>query len=126
MRVNLSQALKDILEDYTDEVVEGIEEVLEDVGEEAAKELRSAGDFKGTKYRRSWTSETEKKRTFTSVQVFNKLHYRLTHLLENGHRIVSKSGQTVGTAAAFPHIAEVNEHAQEEAVRRIEELIRKG
>lgn len=116
--------MKEILENYTDEVMHGVNEILEEVGEEAAEELHTAGNFKGTKYRRDWTSETEKKRTFLSVKVFNKKYYRLTHLLENGHKIVKK-GQKVGEAKDFPHIEAVNDKAQEKAVKRIEDFISK-
>lgn len=124
MKVNITQQMKEILENYTDEVMHGVNEILEEVGEEAAEELHTAGNFRGTKYRSDWTSETEKKRTFLSVKVFNKKYYRLTHLLENGHKIVKK-GQKVGETKAFPHIEEVNDKAQEKAVKRIEDFISK-
>lgn len=122
MKLNITQQLKDILKEYSDEVMHASIEALEKVGEEAAEELHTAGDFEGTKYRKSWTSETETKRTFASVKVYNKKHYRLTHLLENGHRKVGPKG---GFVDPRPHIGPVNEKAQEKAVEEIIKLVEK-
>lgn len=114
MRFNVSQQMKTLLTDYTDEIALAVSEVLEDVGREAAEELHTAGGFQGRKYRRSWDVKTEQQRTFESVIVHNKKHYRLTHLLEFGH---AKAGG--GRTRAFPHIAPVNEAAVEKAEKRI-------
>lgn len=46
---------------------------------------------------------------------YNAKHYRLTHLLEFGH-----AKQNGGRTRAFPHIAEVNDWAQEEVEKRME------
>ena len=116
MNLNLTEQLNEILKDYTDEVREVTFKTLESVGKEAAKELRKVGDFNGTKYKKSWSSTVERKRTHTSVTVYNKKYYRLTHLLENGHRKVGKKG---GFVDAKPHIAPVNEKYQEKAVEEI-------
>lgn len=120
MKFNLSQEMKEILENYTDEVMNAVIDVIEEVGEEAANELHSAGDFKNRtgKYRRGWKSELERQRTFAEARVYNAKHYRLTHLLEFGHAKVNG-----GRTQAFPHIEVVNEHAQEEAVKKIEKAI---
>ena len=118
MAFNLSLAMKDILTDYTDDVVKVVAEVIGEVAEEAAEELHTAGSFNGKKYRRSWTSEVESKRSYDSAIVYNKKHYRLTHLLEYGH--AKANG---GRTRAFEHIAPVNEKAQEKAIKRIKEAI---
>lgn len=122
MRINITEQMKEILKDYSDEVMKASIEALEKVGEEAAEELHSAGDFKGTKYRKDWKSGTESKRTFTSVKVYNKKHYRLTHLLENGHRKVGPKG---GFVDPRPHIAPVNDRAQERAFEEIIKVVEK-
>lgn len=122
MKINITQELKKILTDYTDEVMKASEKALEKVGEEAAEELHSAGTFNGKKYRRSWKSEIEKKRTYSSVKVYNAKYYRLTHLLENGHKKVGSKG---GFVEARVHIAPVNDKAQERAVEEIIKVIEK-
>lgn len=65
---------------------------------------------KWNNYSKGW--EVKKKRegrkghyTYYYV-VWNKTHYRLTHLLENGHLIVNKKG-SVGWSSARPHIKPV-------------------
>lgn len=118
MKFNVSQQMKDIFTDYTDEVKELVTEVLEEVGHEAASELKGAGSFKGKKYRSSWDTKVESSRTFDSVIVHNKKHYRLSHLLEFGH--ATRNG---GRTRAFPHIAPVNEKAVRNAEKKIAKAI---
>ena len=117
MQLNVSQQMKLILGDYTDEVKEVVRETLEEVGKEAASDLRTSGSFKGTgKYKRGWDSTVETHRTFDSVTVHNKKKYRLTHLLEFGHAC---RGGGRSRTRAFPHIAPVNEQATKRAEREI-------
>ena len=118
MAFNLSQAMKGILTDYTDDVVQVVTKVISEVAEESANELHSAGTFQGHKYRAGWTSEVEQRRLFNSAVVYNKKHYRLTHLLEYGHAKVGG-----GRTRAFEHIAPINEEAQEKAVKKLKEAI---
>ncbi len=118
MAFNLSQAMKGILTDYTDEVTRVVTEVISEVAEEAAGELHSAGTFQGKKYRSGWTSEVDQRRLYNSAVVYNKKHYRLTHLLEYGH--ATRNG---GRTREFEHIAPINEEAQEKAVKKLKEAI---
>ena len=118
MSFNLSQAMKGILTDYTDEITKVVTEVITEVSEEAANELHSAGSFQGHKYRAGWTSEVERRRLFNSATVYNKKHYRLTHLLEYGH--ATRNG---GRTRESEHIAPINEEAQEKAVKKLKEAI---
>lgn len=122
MRTNLTQQMKDILDDYSDEVMEVVTETIQEVGKDAADEFSYIGDFQNRtgRYRRSWDVTVEKLRTFTTVIVHAKApSYRLTHLLENGHRKVNGSGMTT----AYPHISIVNDKAQDEAIKRIMQKI---
>lgn len=121
MKNNITQEMKDILTSYTDEIMHAVEEELLEVGKEAKEEFKSIGGFKDRtgKYRKSWDVKQEKNRTFTQTIVHARApHYRLTHLLENGHRTANG-----GMTREFPHIAEVNKNAQEEAVKRIIKVI---
>lgn len=122
MKNDISEQLKEIISDYTDEVREVINDAIIEVGENTAKEFRSAGSFKNRtgKYRRSWRVEKEEGRLQTTVIVHAKSpQARLTHLLEFGH--AKKGG---GRVKEFPHIAEINEKAQEEAVKMIIERVK--
>lgn len=118
MAFNLAQAMKDILTDYSDEVAEITVKVVEEVAEEASDKLHTAGDFKGTKYRASWKSETERKRLYASAVVYNAGHGQITHLLEYGHATANG-----GRTREFVHIAPVNEEAEEKAVEKLKEAI---
>ena len=117
MKLNVSQQMKEILTNYTDEVKDVVRDTLEEVGKEAASELKTAGSFKGTgKYKRGWDSTVETHRTFDSVVVHNKKKYRLTHLLEFGHAC---RGGGRSKTREFPHIGPVNEKATQRAEREI-------
>ena len=119
MHVNVSQQMKQILGTYSDKIMKEVGEILFEVGQEAADELHSAGGFRGRKYRHNWTTDRESQRTFDSVTVYNKKHYRLTHLLEFGHATANG-----GRTRDFPHIAPANEEAIKKAEKRIEAMIR--
>ncbi len=122
MKLNLSQQMKEILEDYTDDVMHEVENILVESGAEAASELQAASPKRktrgGGKYAKSWTSEQTSGRTYTTVNVHNKKYYRLTHLLENGH---AKRGG--GRVEAIPHIGTINDETQEKAIEKIKEAI---
>lgn len=125
MKTNITTQMKNILNDYTDDVVRAVTETLSEVGEEAAKELKSTSPKRkgGGKYAKGWVSQTEAGRTHAEVTVGNKKYYRLTHLLENGHAL-RRGGRTTGRAEARPHIGAVNESAQERAIEKIKEAIK--
>lgn len=105
---NLSAVVSKYLNEYGKEVTEAVNETVQDVAEKAAAELKTAGDFKGRKYRASWSTEVQKKVGYTDATVFNKKHYRLTYLLEFGH-----AKQNGGRTRSFPHIAPVNDKVAE-------------
>jgi len=73
-------------------------------------------------YADSWSSTTDKGRVRQHVTIYNK-HYRLTHLLENGHFIFNKYGGAFGRTKSQSHIAptqeETNEMFEEELINRL-------
>jgi len=121
-KLNLTEQFKDIFDDYTDEIMKVTIDALKEVAEDASDELHGSsgiGGFGGKgKYDKGWTVTEEQHRTFYSATAHNKSRYQLTHLLEFGHA-KSNGGRT----RAFPHIANVNEKAQDEAVKKIEKAI---
>ena len=77
-----------------DEFAEKCKEKIQNNAKEVLKEHRG-------KYVRGWTADVEK--TYSggySVVVWNETDWQLTHLLEDGHRIVNKKG---GEGWAEPH-----------------------
>lgn len=124
MKTNLTEQMKDILDDYTDELMNTVVDVLGEVAEEAAEQLQQTSPKRrkhGGAYARSWSVKEEKNRTFTSEIVYNKKHYQLTHLLEFGHAIAG-GGRRVDPIV---HIEPVNARSEEEAVKRITEAIKR-
>lgn len=110
-----TQAINDILGDYSHDVREVVDKSITTVAREAQKELKSAGTFKGTVYKKSWAVRIEKKRIYTTATIYNRKP-GLTHLLEFGH--IKQNG---GRTREFPHIAPVNEEIQSEVIKKIEE-----
>jgi hypothetical protein len=120
-----NRELLDMLSRYTEDITIGIQKIAGDVGKETkdkVKEGIATQGIKGSKYKKSWTVKVEKGREFVHVTVHaSKPHYRLTHLLENGH--ATRDG---GQTRKFKHIAPASEFAKAEFKARVEKLIENG
>lgn len=79
---------------YASDVVDA---AAEEVSEDIVKELKTISPELSGKYKKSWDY---KKIGYCSYKVYNKKHYRLTHLLEKAHAL--RNG---GRSKAIPHIA---------------------
>lgn len=114
--------IEKILEEYGDEAVEALNESIEKTAKESRKQIREFNQGRTTweEYPEGWAIEVTKGRLETSATVYNKSKPGLTHLLEFGHAL--RNG---GRTAAFPHIAEVNDFAQKEVLKRLEEKLAK-
>lgn len=119
---NLDEAIKAELENWANtELQTAANESFRETAEEAAKMLKQGGPYKERtkKYTKSWKSEQRISRKsavsgLNGYSVYNKDHFRLTHLLEYGHQ--SRNG---GRVRAFSHIAPVNEQAGEMVAQKI-------
>jgi hypothetical protein len=116
---HLQSEMDKILKEYSGEVIGGIKVSAEEAGKEAVKHLRKTSPKRkkgGGAYAKSWKLVKSFNRLgIGSVTVFNEKHWRLTHLLENGH--YSRSGKWV---SAQPHIAP----AEEMAIKSFEEKVK--
>lgn len=117
----LAEAISNTLREYADVTEEAAQKGVEQTAKEAIEELHSAhpaGSGKygpWDKYNAGWVIKKEaRKKTGSSVVIHNATHYRLTHLLENGHALVNG-----GRAKAFPHIAPVAEKAEDNLLKNI-------
>lgn len=86
----------------------------EKAAKRAQQQLRTTPIGHTGKYQRGWKVKKEK----DGAIVYNAAQPSLTHLLENGHDVISH-GVKVGRARAIPHIKPV----EEETKRYFEELI---
>lgn len=123
---SLDTAIKEQLENFNAEVIKAANESFKETAEEAAKMLKQGGPYQERtgKYTKDWDSGARGSRAsavagLQGFSVYNKKHYQLTHLLENGHQ--SRNG---GRVKAFSHIAPVNNQVAEMAVEKIERKVR--
>lgn len=115
---DLTKQITDAMKQYTEAVSEEIEASLEAVGKESASKLKHTSPKRSGKYRRGWTVKVFRENGEISVVVHNR-DYRLTHLLEHGHK--TRNG---GRSKAIPHIAPVEDWAEAEAMKAIEKAVK--
>lgn len=102
-----------ILEEYNDEVAKACYVATDETCDWVVEQLKTAGKFKGNKYRRGWKKYiSQKSYGAVEAKVWNAKHYRLTHLLEFGHELV-KGGRQIGDVGAFEHIKPINDKVPE-------------
>ena len=121
--------IKDILEDYSDDIQEGISKDAQEVAKKGVQELRATSPKrKGGKgeYSKGWKVNTDKSRDSISCIIHNSTNYQLTHLLEKGHRIINRKGEYKGDVKAYVHIAPVEEKCINEYQKAVESTIKNG
>lgn len=115
---DLAAEISKELEGYTSEIIEGTNKAVDKVAKEVNNEIKSHIQFKERTgdYVKSFKLETTVNRKTRKVKTWHVKapHYRLTHLLENGH-VVAGGGRT----KAYPHI----KYGEEIAKKRMEELV---
>lgn len=123
---SLDAAIKEQLESFNAEVTKAANESFEETAAEAVQMLKQGGPYQERtgKYTKDWASDIRGSRTsavsgLQGYSVYNKKHYQLTHLLENGHQ--SRKG---GRVKAFSHIAPVNDQVAQMAAEKIERKVR--
>lgn len=122
---DFEKTVKQLLKNYRGEVIDAVTEVVPQVGREAAKRLRSqsATPRRTGKYAKGWAFKAEKKRLKVIGYVYGKSGtYQIAHLLEYGH--ATRNGGR--GADARPHIKDVEEWANDEAINRIIEKLSGG
>ena len=115
-----AETVNKYLEEYAKDVDETMAKVVTETALDAEQQLHSAGSFNGTKYKRSWDTQINRKRLYIEARVYNKKG-QLTHLLEHGH-VLARGGRIIGDTRPFEHIAPINDEAQKKVE---EELIKK-
>lgn len=119
---DLQRAIADITGGILTEAGVALDASKEQTALWATQELRAASMAHGWRhYYKGWTYTAEGGKVKT-YKVHNKSHYQLTHLLEKGHRIITKDGRDTGKRApAFPHIAPVNDEVPDVITKKFEE-----
>ena len=103
-----AQEIVKILDDYRDTTIDKMKESVDKAAKQAVNELKTSSPKRTGAYAKDWAAKKDRKANKWAYGkvVYNKKHYRLTHLLEKGHRKVNG-----GMVAARPHIAKVEEKA---------------
>lgn len=120
----LSDAVRDALEKYRDDIADGTDEAAQKAANQCLKDIKANaasafGSSSSKPYARQWAKkQTEKDRGKSAYTVYCKKP-GLPHLLEKGHAKVGG-----GRVAGRPHIAPAEEKAVEEFQRQVEEVIR--
>ena len=107
---------QNLLEEFNEEVRQVTEKAMEESAKEAASKLRATSPEKSGAYAKGWSVKKTDKMTRV---VYNKTHYQLTHLLENGHVIRNQFGE-YGRVNGIKHIEPVEEWAAGDVVERID------
>lgn len=105
----LEQAIAAELQAYQQEVVDDLKSSVHDAGKACLNEIKANSPADTGDYRKGWKIKTAyESETDIRLQVYNKDHYQLTHLLEDGHANVD-GGRTPGR----PHIGPAADQAAE-------------
>lgn len=103
----LAEAIAAELQDYQQEVVDDLKDSVHDAANACLKEIKANSPADSGDYRKGWKLKTAyESGNDIRLQVYNKDHYRLTHLLEDGHANVD-GGRTPGK----PHIGPAADNA---------------
>lgn len=121
---DFSMDLRRILNQYQEDVTADAMRAAKEVAEESVQVIKNAATFGGTgAYLSSLDVLQEQGRTpYEFKFIVHSYMPQLTHLLENGHKIVKK-GFTVGQTRKFPHWTEGQKYIAEKLPQRIAELV---
>lgn len=120
---DLADEIEEMLVGYAENITQGITVAGYEAAKECRKALKQTSPKQHGDYSKSWVISKQKGRPGepTKYIVHNREHYRLTHLLENGH---AKRGG--GRTRAIPHIAPAEEAAKEKFIQDVEDVIREA
>lgn len=113
---------------YNQEVQEAVANSVTAIAKEGRAKVKQNSPKRTGAYAKGWAVSNEYKKGKQQVRIYNKTKYQLAHLLENGHVVRNGTGR-IGpgkktSVAGNPHIAPVNDWAQQEVVSAIEEAIK--
>lgn len=123
-RSSVQKQIKEILEEYGQEVQDVVDEAAVETAKETVKDLKQTSPKSkraGKHYASNWAMKEAKiPGGGINTVVYNKAPtYRLTHLLEKGHVVKNQYG-TYDRAPAIRHIGPAEERGVENFLRKVE------
>lgn len=106
--------LSDILNGYVKEVREGLDKSKDKIAKEAVSQLHTSSPKKTGKYAADWSVKNEGSKRI----VYNRKHYQVTHLLENGH--ANRDGSRT---SAQVHIKPVDDYVADKFQNEVKQVI---
>lgn len=128
MANNSILSIKDILNDYSNEIQEAITEEAQKVAKNGMQILKKTSPIskRNTKhkgrYAKGWRVKTTKGKGFVNCVIHNATDYQLTHLLENEH-LTANGGKYVPKKK---HIQPVHDKCVIDFQNGVEEIIKNG
>lgn len=118
----LKTAIGEVLQTFDHSCTTLIDEAAAETAKHGAALLKSYSPGRSGRYARTWTWRKTKRGT---CYIYNSQNYRLTHLLEKGHKTIYKTGKygSKTQTRAIPHISFVEEIVQEEFPNKIARAI---
>lgn len=113
----LAQAVIAELQDYFQEITDSLKEDIRDSANICLREIKLKSPRRFGEYRKSWRKKTAfESASDIRIRIYSEdPHYRLTHLLENGHANVDG-----GRTPAHPHIGPAADRAAEILEKRVD------
>lgn len=124
---DLSYTVMKMLSDFNGATNDVLDHAADVAAAHAVAELNIQSPQQSGKYAKEWAYKRGKRARFGGVcqlVVYNEKRYRLTHLLENGHRKVLWGKRTGESVPAKVHIAPVEKATAEEYMELVKEGIR--
>lgn len=91
--MNFDRECKKMLDEYGIEARKVLNDALPEAAKIAVRMLKANSKRRTGKYKNSWAYKQQYVRGVgTSYVVYNRKHYRLTHLLEKDHKVANQYG----------------------------------
>ena len=123
---DLQKTIINMLDKFGDSATVLLRDTCLEVGNETANVVQNHIDFGTGSYKENIKCEElstgyKKRKKVVAVHADNG-YYRIAHLLENGHQVISH-GKPAGTAKAHPHFAYGEEYADKTLEKRYIEKV---
>jgi len=119
---SLSNAVRKMLETYSDEAIKVMNEAVDEAGKAGLEELKvsASGKFNNAdNYAKTWRVRKIEKSVLKRKDILHTpTDYRIAHLLEHGH--VKRGG---GRTRDFPHVAPAEKKAEQVLVEELEKKL---